>query len=97
MVAKKSLVYTVEEVAADARLSVSTVRLMCQRGKIAAEKRGRKWKIPRREYLRLVGEDGASHEDGGGDAELRRRERALREAETLLEDALVAVRRALGT
>lgn len=88
--------FTVPELADALKLAPSTVRQRCQNGTYAATQHGRQWRISRREYARLVGEDGATHEDGGGDVELRRRERALREAETLLEDALTAVRRALG-
>lgn len=83
------LTYTPDDVAAATPFAVSTVRAMCERGDIEAKKAGRRWLISRREYLRLVGEDGAGHEDHGGDAELRRvREGLLRmraEIDRLLE------------
>jgi len=90
------LTYTADELAEALRISVSTVRGRCERGEIDATKHGRFWRISRREYARLVGEEGPGHEANAGDAEAKRRMRALREAETLLEDALTAVRRALG-
>jgi excisionase family DNA binding protein len=90
------LTFTADELADALHLAPSTVRLQCQRGEISATKHGRLWRIPRREYLRLVGEDAVGHEASGGDGVRRARERALRNAETLLEDALAAVRAALG-
>lgn len=72
-----ALLYTCEAVAHALGLHVSTVRQRCERGEIAAVKHGRLWRIPRKEYLRLVGEDGASHEASGGDAVRRQTREAL--------------------
>jgi excisionase family DNA binding protein len=75
------LTFTADELADALHLAPSTVRLWCQQGVVAATKRGRLWRIPRREYLRLVGDDAAgvaAHEARGGDGVQRARERALR-------------------
>lgn len=90
------LTYTPDDVAAVTPFAVSTVRAMCERGEIEAKKAGRRWLIPRREYCRLVGDEGAAHEDQGGDAELRRRQGDLRGAIDAMEEALRLARRVLG-
>jgi excisionase family DNA binding protein len=65
------LTFTADELADALHLAPSTVRLWCQRGEIAATKRGRLWRIPRREYLRLVGDDAGR--SGARGARWRRR------------------------
>src|SRR5688572_20896808 len=89
-------VFTVAELADALHLAPSTVRQRCQDGTYEAKQHGRLWRISRREYARLVGEDGPGHEDRGGDAEVRRRLRALDEAETLARELLDALQRARG-
>lgn len=52
--------FTVAELAAALRCAPSTVRQRCQDGTYEAKQHGRLWRISRREYMRLVGEDGAA-------------------------------------
>jgi excisionase family DNA binding protein len=92
-----ALTFTADELADALHLAPSTVRLWCQQGVVAATKRGRLWRIPRREYLRLVGEDaGAAHEARGGDGVQRARERALRDIRAMAVELLERCDAALG-
>src|SRR5262245_18835031 len=73
------LTFTAEELAEALHLAPATVRLRCQRGIYAARKDGKLWRIPRREYIRLVGEG-----DEVPDAR-RTRDPLIRENERLRE------------
>lgn len=88
-----SLYFTPEEYAALHGLSVATVRLRCQRGAIpGAVKLGiRKWGIPKGNLAA-----GPGHEARGGDGELRRRERALRDIRAMALDVIERCDRELG-
>lgn len=94
--ASTRLVYSADDLALALGMPVGTVRERCKRGEYEARKDGRLWRIPRREYIRLVGEDAPGHEAGGGDAELRRRERALREIRDVALELVKRCDRALG-
>lgn len=90
------LTYCCTDLATALGCHVSTVRQMCQRRAIpGARKFGlRNWGIPKMNLADTRGAPG--HEDHGGDAEARRRERALREALAMFEDGAALVRRALN-
>ena len=49
--------YTPEEIAQVLKVSSETVRLKLRRGEIEGVRFGRFWRVPRREALRLLGEE----------------------------------------
>ena len=64
--------YTAEEIAAEMKVSPSTVRRMCQGGEITAVRFGRQWRISEDEFLIALGAmvvDAARAENGEEDVE----------------------------
>src|SRR4051794_32336745 len=76
---ERRFTFTATQLASALQLSPSTVRQRCERNEIEATKHGRLWRIPRREYFRLVGVEGAAHEDGSGSPDILRENERLKE------------------
>ena len=59
------LFYTPEEIARALKVSPETVRLRLRRGELEGMRFGRSWRIPRKEALRLLGEETLEELAGG--------------------------------